>query len=130
MSGYSIPRTVDADIAGPSAELVGKLVLLRSEGVATIGTTYGPAPATRVTAVEATKKGAQPMGLRLIFWTGVQKTIADADPKFPWVAGRIVVNPQANDPERTFYAMEAPGEADYPLLDTAMAQILTDESPF
>jgi len=130
MSGYSIPRVVDADIAGPSAELVGKLVLLRSEGVATIGTTYGPAPATRVTAVEATKKGAVPLGLRLIFWTGIQKTLADADPRYPWVAGRIVVQPQANDPERTFYTMETPSQDDYALLDAAITQINSDESPF
>jgi hypothetical protein len=121
MSGYSVPRTVDSEIAGPSSELVGKLVLLRSEGVATIGTSFGPAPATRVTAYEATKKGAVAMGLRLIFWTGVQKALAEADTD--WFAGRIEVVPQANDPERTIYVVMPPADSDIPLLDAAYSQI-------
>jgi len=123
MSSYSMPRAVDSEIAGPSSELVGKLVFLRSEGVVTVGTSFGPAPTTRVTAYEATKKGAVSMGLRLIFWTGVQEALAKSEE--PWLAGRIQVIPQANDPERTIYVLTRPDASEIPLLDAAYAQIVS-----
>lgn len=118
MASYTIPRSVDTEIAGPSSELVGKLVALRVEGTAQINTTYGVAPATRVTAVEITKSGPVSLGLRLIFWSQVRKALGQTEAT--WTVGRITVTPQSNDPDRTVYLLEPPADKELPLIAPAL----------
>lgn len=127
MSGFSIPSITDEEIAGPSSELVGKLLLIHRENVVNVNTVYGEAPAMRVHAFEVTKKGVVALGLRLLYWSGVQRQIASAEE--PWLAGTIVVQPQSNDPERTFYSIQAPSEDQMPLVKTAYDELTTAE-PF
>lgn len=125
MANFSIPRATNQELAGNSDELVGKLVALRSEGVAKIKTEFGVAPATRTTAVAIGTDGYENMGLRLIFWSAVQETMAKGA---EWVVGRIVQVPQAQNPDRTVYVMEQPAADEYPLIDPALDSFLAAEA--
>lgn len=117
MANYTIARPTNQEIAGNSDELVGRLVGLRSDGVIQVDTKFGKAPATRVTAVELSSDGFENMGLRLIFWSQIQRALNGAA---GWVVGRIASVDQTTHEDRVVYVLEPPTADEIPFIGSAL----------
>lgn len=108
MATFAVPQEENVELAGPTSDLVGRLIAVKplSRDFINVATEYGASPALRCLFVDL--ESGENAGVRLVFWTTTARQILDATTGAPWAVGTIEHKAQVNDPTRSVYLFSPP----------------------